>query len=345
MSRQPFTREPELTGPVDECLPDGTLNPAAKGWSVHPLHRCNLPNRWGRRKRWDYWAVTSTECALSLTYADLDYLGFVAIALIDFRTRKAYEHATLVPFAAGFRQPETVGGSDIRFRMPGLRLSFVERPGGIRLHGGFLRPGLPELEADVFVRRPPGHETLNVLIPWSTREFQFTSKQNTLPATGRVRLGRRTYDFGPGNQSFGCLDYGRGIWPSRTVWNWGSASGVQNGRTVGLQLGGKWTDGTGMTENGVMVDGKLTKIGEDLVLDYDRKDFQKPWRIRAPETGAMDLTFSPFLERKLKVPLGVAGVGLHLCFGNYSGRVRTAAGETLEIENLTGWAEEMRARW
>ncbi|GHG48054.1 hypothetical protein GCM10011331_09540 [Flavimobilis marinus] len=34
--------ERELTEPVDLCRPDGTLNPAAVGWSRRPLHRTAL---------------------------------------------------------------------------------------------------------------------------------------------------------------------------------------------------------------------------------------------------------------------------------------------------------------
>ncbi len=35
---------------------------------------------------------------------------------------------------------------------------------------------------------------------------------------GRVEVEGRRFEFGPHNQAFGCLDYGRGIWPRRTVW-------------------------------------------------------------------------------------------------------------------------------
>lgn len=52
------THEHEITEPVDLCLPDGSLNPAAVGWSRKPLHRANLRG-WGRTKRWEYWCVTT----------------------------------------------------------------------------------------------------------------------------------------------------------------------------------------------------------------------------------------------------------------------------------------------
>ena len=134
------------------------------------------------------------------------------------------------------------------------------------------------------MERPIGHETLNVVIPWSDIQFQYTSKQNTLPAVGYVQLDNERLEFA--SPAFGCLDYGRGVWPEHTVWNWGSASGVQGGRTVGLNLGGQWTDGTGMTENGICIDGRLTKISEDVVFEYDRAAMMKPMACAHRSDGA-----------------------------------------------------------
>ena len=38
---------------------------------------------------------------------------------------------------------------------------------------------------------------------------------------------------------------------------------------VGLNMGAKWTDGTGMNENGILLNGCLHKIHEDIVFEYD----------------------------------------------------------------------------
>ena len=34
-----------------------------------------------------------------------------------------------------------------------------------------------------------------------------------------------------------------------------------------------WTDGTGMNENGFCLDGKLTKLSEDMQFSYNPSDF------------------------------------------------------------------------
>ena len=78
------------------------------------------------------------------------------------------------------------------------------------------------------------------------------------------------------------------------------ASQRLGGRRIGLNFGGKWTDGTGMTENAVFIDGVMTKIHEDVLFTYDPKNFMVPWKIRTKFSDTVDLTFTPFFERESK---------------------------------------------
>lgn len=336
--------ERELTAPVALCTPDGRLHPDAVGWSRRPVHDCRLPGSWGRRKRWDYWCVTAPGHVLSVTYADVDYLGTADVWFLDLATGRTFRASASVPLARGFAMPDTVGGGSMALARGSLRVGIEEVPGGTRLTAAATtRDG--SLECDVLVARPAGLETLSVVIPWSERRFQCTTKENSRPASGTVRVDRDEYRFDPDGESWGCLDYGRGKWPYRTLWNWGSAAGHQHGHVVGLQLGGKWTDGTGMTENALCVDGRLSKISEELVWEYDRSDWLRPWRIRAPRSGAVDLTFTPVHDKVSTLQAGVAASRVHQCFGHYAGRVTPAGGGPIPIEGLFGWAEEARWRW
>lgn len=335
--------ERELTGPVDECLPDGRLNPAAVGWSRRPLLRSNLRG-WGRNKRWDYWCVTTDTHLFSVTYSDVDYLAILNAWVLDFATKRVWTRDAAVPLGVGVSLPDTVDGGPMTFDGRGLSLAIEPEPDGTRLRAAFRSGGVP-VEAEVFVALPDGHETLSVVIPWSETRFQYTSKHNTRPATGVVTVGDETFAFGPHNHAFGCLDYGRGVWPYRTRWNWGSASGPSDGRVVGLQLGGKWTDGTGATENALCIDGRLHKLSEDLVWEYSPHDWLRPWRITTPLSSRVDLCFEPFHERASKLDLGVLGTEVHQCFGHYSGTVVTDDGTLVAVDRVLGWAEEARMRW
>jgi len=337
--------EPELTEPVDLCLPDGTLNRAAVGWSRHPLQRCNLSGRWLRKKRWDFWGVICDTHLLRLTYASLDYFGLLTMGLLVFDTRQRFEQMQVVPFGRGMRFPERPGGTDIHCTTGNSRLAISETPESTRLVMECRSRAGRHLEADVLVARPAGHETLNVVIPWNDRCFQFTSKQNTRPATGAAVLDGATYSFGPANHAYGVLDYGRGVWPYRTTWNWGAANGTQNGRLIGLNLGGQWTDGTGATENGLCIDGRLHKISEDLEWRYDRSNWERRWHIRTPGSDRVALTFTPMIVESNHLNLLLLGTELHWALGRFSGAVVSDQGERIVIDALLGWAEEHCARW
>lgn len=334
--------ERELVEAVDLCLADGRLNPAAVGWSRRPLHRCNLRGRWPRKKRWNYWAVTNEHHLFSVTVSDVDYAGLVFVYLADFERDEFNEVTLTIPLGRGIELAEVVT-ADVRYGREGVQVAMLERDGGVDLRVAMADFGGAPLTAEIAVRRPPGHETLNVVVPWDEKTFQFTSKQNTLPAEGSVQFGGERYEFG-GGQSFACLDFGRGIWPRASRWNWGSASAAVDGRTVGLNLGGQWTDGTGYTENGVCVDGKLTKISETLRWEYDRERWMEPWRITTP-SGAVDLAFRPIMERVARSDLWLVKSEVHQMFGHYVGSIRTAEGEEIAIPHVLGWAEDHVALW
>ena len=68
-------KEKELFEPVMLCSPDGSLNRESVGWSRQPLHTCNLSGRWPRKKKWNYWAITTEGYVFSIALANVDYIG------------------------------------------------------------------------------------------------------------------------------------------------------------------------------------------------------------------------------------------------------------------------------
>ena len=330
---RPGPTETELTDSVDLCLPDGTLNPAAVGWSRTPLHRANLSG-WGRKKRWEYWAVQSEQMVLAVTISDLDYAGLHAVWFLD---PNGNEHAaSALTRPKRLPMPERPGADPVGVTAGDLDIWLQPTSDGVRL-----RAHTPDLTADININRPPGHQSMGVVVPWSSKRFQYTVKENTLPAEGTVQCDGREYTFG--DDSWATWDFGRGKWPYRITWNWGSGSGRVDGHVFGLQVGGAWTDGTGSTENAVMIDGITTKISEELTWEYRRDDWAALWRITSP-SGAVDLRFQPTHVRADRTELAVIGNDTHQCFGMWSGTV-AAAGKTWRIDGLRGWAEEVRNRW
>ena len=325
----------EITEPVDLCDPRGRLNPDAVGWTRHPLHRANLRGR-GRNKRWEYWAVAAPTHVLAVTVSDLDYAGLHAVyVLLPDGTEVA--RTELVPLGrVGLPTASGVGPVSVRVK----DLAIDIRPDG---HGARLLIESERVTADVRIERPEGHESLGVVVPWSARRFQYTVKENTLPATGHVTVDGSTLPFG--EDTWATLDHGRGRWPYRVSWNWGSGSGLVDGRIVGIQVGGRWTTGTGSTENALCVDGRIHYLADELAWTYDRRNWMHPWRISTPGTHDVDLAFSPLHVRADSTSLGVLANDTHQVFGTWSGTMTDETGGRVRVDGIRGWAEEVVNRW
>lgn len=320
-----------ITEPVDLCLPNGRLNPQAVGWTSTPLHRANLRG-WGRTKRWEYWCVQTPDWALSVTVSDIDYLSLHQVWFADFTTGEQIDTSAIVPLVG---KPILADRSGARAsaQTKALRIDLIPNTDGVRLLARTDR-----VDADIQISRSPGHESMGVVIPWSDKTFQYTVKENTLPATGRVTVDGRSVDM-PTGQTWAVLDHGRGRWPYSTTWNWGSGSGESGGHTIGLQFGGKWTVGTGMTENALCIDGQVTKIDTELEWTYD--GWLEPWSVRGED---VDMAFTPRFERAAKTNALAILTEVHQCFGTWNGTVR-AGGVDYEVAGLNGFAEEARMRW
>jgi hypothetical protein len=339
------TYERELTEPVDLCTPDGErLNPAARGWSRRPLHRANLDGCFGANKRWDYWAVLAGDLVVSAVYADIDHLGLADVWWADLVTGASGGHAIVVDSAA-VTLPEQPGTAPLLVDRDGLDLAIVDDEHGTRITARWQEPDGRSATLDVHVALPAGHESLNVVVPWSDELFNFTSKHQARPAAGELVLGdlRRPIG-GTAGDAWGVLDVGRGRWPAEIAWNWGGGAGRAGGHVVGLQFGAKWTEGTGATENGLIVDGRLSKLGRELTWEYDWDAPISPWRVVDPG-GQLDVTLAPRFDKHSKLDGGEHGSETHQVFGTWSGRLRTDDGLELGLDGLQGFAEEARQRW
>lgn len=344
--------EREITSPVALCTPDGRLNRDAVGWTRTPMHDTSgIDGRrvWGRNKRWEYWAVTTRTHIIALTVSSIDYAAVHAILVHDRRDGSTIDRTAISPLGSSATLPASLGDGPARARTKHLSIDIDELDGPVSPSwpdgtATRLRGTAEGVRFEIVAHRPAGHERLGVVVPWSDTRFQYTVKDVARPATGWLEVGCdgpvERIEL-PEGESWAVLDHGRGRWPYKMIWNWGAASGRVEGRTIGLQLGGKWTDGTGSTENAVVVDGRLHKISVELDWEYDVDDWLAPWRIHGEH---VELRFEPFWDRVSATELVVFGSHGHQCFGHYSGWVE-ADGERIEIEGLLGWAEDVRNRW
>jgi hypothetical protein len=328
--------ERELTEPVALCLPNGSLNREAVGWSRRPLHDTSGIGRGirdrGRNKRWEYWAVLTATHIVSLTVSSLDFAGVHGFWVRDRRTGVTIDRGRVGgPWTATL--PGSLGEGPASARMRGLEISITEEAGGTRL-----RASAEGLSVDVFAELPDGHESLAVVVPWTDRRFQYTVKDVTRPARGQVTVDGVTTEF---QDAWAVLDHGRGRWFLDVRWYWGAAVGLTVGHLLGMQFGARWTEGTGMTENALMLDGRVTKISEQLVWEYDLERPLEPWHIRGTD---VDVTLTPEYDHASRTNLGIIGTRGDQVFGTFTGWVRVD-GERIEVRDLFGFAEDVANRW
>ena len=341
----------ELTRPGPLLDPAGRL--AQVGWSRQPLLDCNLeaarfyalrPLQRFRLKRWDYYALFTSQRFFSATIADLGYAGNLFVYTLDFATGDLHEDGLVVPLASGVRLPRNSTEGASHFKDARNRLHFEVTPEGRRV--SVVWPGFQAgrgLQADFLLHCPITHESMTIVIPIGQRRFYYNRKINCLPAEGTLQIGERREALRP-HEALGSLDWGRGVWDYRSYWNWASASGfLPDGRTVGLNLGCGFGDLSAATENAVILNGRIHKL-EQVRFDYTSGDYMKPWKFTSSD-GRLNLEFVPFKDRTARTNLGVIFSEVHQMFGRYSGQAVADSGEVLHLENLTGFAEEHHARW
>ncbi len=114
---------------------------------------------------------------------------------------------------------------------------------------------------------------------------------------------------------------------------------------MGLNLGCGFGDTSRASENALILEGKIHKLGP-VRFEYLTGKYMQPWHFCEDRPGSrLDLTFTPFCERVARSNLLVIFSEVHQMFGRYRGQVIADDGEVIRINGLTGFAEEHHARW
>ncbi len=278
---------------------------------------------------------------IALTVSWVDYMALHAVWMFDRTTGAAIDVTDIVPGGRSATLPPTLGDGPARARSRRLSID-IDELGPVA--GTRLRAETARASFDIIAERPEGHEAMGVVVPWrrngAVKRFQYTVKDVARPARGTLTIDGVTHSFDA--DSWAVLDHGRGRWPYRVWWNWAAGSGMVDGRVIGLQLGSKWTDGSGSTENALVVDGRVSKVSEELVWEYDASDWMRPWRVTGERA---DLTFTPFYNKASRTNALVVSSRTNQLFGVWTGWVLDDRDERVRIDGIEGFAEDVLNRW
>ena len=109
-------------------------------------------------------------------------------------------------------------------------------------------------------------------------------------------------------------------------------------------MGAKWTEGSGHTENGLIVNGRVSKIGRELEWTYDWDAPLEPWHVVDPG-GQLDAVLTPRYDKVTDLQGAKRSSQVHQVFGTWTGSCTTDDGETIAFEAIQGFAEEARQHW
>ncbi len=325
---------------------DGSL--VQCGWARKPLLKYNkdrIGKGWSRIKEWDHFSVLNKNFGFQLTIGDIGYLTQMSYVWLDFEKKERDGKGLFKIFTKSKVLPlNSLEDSEIEFptkkfkatisRQKNTRVLTIEDP-------SFQDKGL---KGSIVLQDDPKADNTVVVTGYKEdpRFFYYNHKINYMPAEGSLTIGDKLYSFEP-ETSYGLMDWGRGIWPYKTHWLWGSACGLVDGVPVAFNIGYGFGDLSTHSENIIFYDGKAHKIDE-VVFHHENRDPAKPWKFTSND-DRFNMTLDPIIPHREKLNFGLIYLNSSLLHGLYSGEVVLDNGEKIKIENMLGHAEDIYWRW
>lgn len=302
-----------------------------------------------RIKEWDYYLIMNDDFAVTMTVADNSYMGLVGSSLLDFNAPSQINTSVMTFMPKGkTNMPASTKTGDVYFKNSRAEYSF-ELDNGKRHLTCTLKnfKDKKDLKCDITLLSEP-EESMTIATPYKEDElaFYYNQKINCMPASGTVEFDGKTYEFKPEN-SFGLLDWGRGVWLYNGTWYWSSASGIVNGKKLGFNLGYGFGDTSAATENMIIYEGKAHKLADvtfNIPMKDDKEDYMKPWTFSSSD-GRFECDFVPVLDRVDHTDLFVIRNIANQVFGKFSGTLILDGGKKIEIKDFMGFAEKVVNRW
>jgi hypothetical protein len=322
-------------GPVDLTSLEGN------GWRAKLRHVTQL-------KKWQFAMITTPEVIVSFVMADLGYAtnGF-CFAADRAKHRLMFDHGVLgMPGLSILVGNQPGAGARSWFNTGETWMSFERSTsrylGALRMSGPSpdAKSKTSTLDLHFTLETEGAPEAVTLVVPVQGGIVNVTQKWAALPCTGALVVDGHRYTLDGG---FAGLDWTHGLLGRDTTWKWAFASGrTQDGRPIGFNLG-EGFNAHQPGENALWL-GSAPGLLPDPHFTYDPKDPAKPWQIRDP-SGAIDLEFQPDGVHREFRNLIIAKSRFLQVAGQFRGHIRTASGETVQVEDLPGVVEDQAIRW
>lgn len=340
----------EITKAIPLLDSRGNLTEPGYAKKLLPVYdRSAVRGGFARLKEWDYYYVGNDRFGVALTVADNSYMGLDSVSFLRFEgTPWQITKSPMRVFPMGKTGlPATSAGGVTSIKGQGYELKFTVENGKRALiaHMEKFR-GADAIDVDVTLADEP-EESMVICTPFQKPgHFYYNQKINCMRAAGTVKLGAETYTFEPAD-SFGVLDWGRGVWTYRNTWYWGSASGLADGEPFGFNIGYGFGDTSAATENMLFYKGRAHKLSEvrfNIPMKGKKEDYLKPWTFTSDD-DRFEMDFSPIIDRASNTDFKILKSDQHQVFGRFTGTAVLDDGTKIEIKDFMGFAEKVENKW
>lgn len=302
-----------------------------------------------RIKEWDYYLITNDRFGVALTIDDNGYMGLLSASVLDFEARTETTVSPMFWLPMGKTAfPASSAAGDVRKTLKQASGAFEHTEEGRRLRFSIdrFRDGKP-FSCDILLFDEP-LDSMVIATPFEKRgHFYYNQKIVGMRAKGFFSVGDDRTELDP-KDTFGLLDWGRGVWTYKNTWYWSAAQGEVDGHVLGFNLGYGFGDTTAASENMLFFDGIAHKLGRvDFGIPKKQDgsdDLLAPWHF-TDDAGRVDLVFTPILDRASKTDVLVICSDQHQVFGRFTGTVRLDDGTEIRLCDFLGFAEKVFNKW
>ena len=315
---------------------------------VREYDRTKIKANKTRIKEWDYYYIGNNHHGVAFTIDDNYLYGLGSVSILDFDNKKFITKSSMKFLTKGkVNFPSSSKQGDITWKDKNYYLHFYNKDKRrtidvkINNYDNDL-PFMAHFELEEVM-----DDSMVIATPFlKPKHFYYNEKKNCMRAKGYYQFGGERVEFSD-MDTFAILDWGRGVWTYKNTWYWSGLSGVSNNTLVGFNLGYGFGDTSSATENMLFYDKKAYKL-KDVVFNIPKNDkgeylYLEPRTIKS-ESGDINLTFIPILDRKDSTNLLILKSIQHQVFGVFNGTIKVDDIE-VEIKDTVSFAERVTNYW
>ena len=329
----------------------GHLNQAGYATSlVKEYRRQDIKAPALRIKEWDYYLIYNDRFAIALTMDDNSYMSMLSASFIDFTVPNETTVSPLgiMPMGKVALPSTSVSG------VSHLKLADKKTPAEFTFT---VENGVRKLQCkmenfknnkpfvcDITLTEEP-QDSMVIATPFlgAPKAFYYNQKIIGMRASGSVSFDGKLYPLNS-DETFGLLDWGRGVWTYENIWYWGAGQGVVDGHVVGFNIGYGFGDTSAASENMIFVDGiahKINGVTFNIPKTKDGKDdFLKPWTFTSTD-GRFEMDFMPVIDRASCTDVKLICSDQHQVFGKFTGKMVLDDGTAIQLKDFMGFAEKV----